>query len=146
MGPCSHEWHQKDQTRIPVPFDLCAFSFVTQVCGWPVITLLCGISSPEEEPQPSLWSPPRLESLPVWLPRLLQVSAPWLVCRCSSWWRTSNTSWTSAWMSWIGWMRRHGELPGPRWQPPACSPVFVQKVVSVISVLIWSMHSMEAID
>lgn len=46
-------------------------------------------------------------------------------CRCSSWWRTSNTSWTSAWMSWIGWTRRHGELPGPRWQSPACSPVFV---------------------
>lgn len=56
-------------------------------------------------------------------------------CRCSSWWRTSNTSWTSAWMSWIGWMRRHGELPGPRWQPPACSPVFVPMRRCVTGVL-----------
>lgn len=35
-------------------------------------------------------------------------------CRCSSWWRTSNTSLTSVWMSWTGWTRRHGEQPGPR--------------------------------
>lgn len=34
---------------MPVPFDLCASSPVTHICGWPVIFLLYGISSPGEE-------------------------------------------------------------------------------------------------
>lgn len=62
--PHSHGQNQEGQTGMPEPFDLRSSSPVIHTCGWPVIFLIYGISSPGQEPEPLP------EPSPVWLRRL----------------------------------------------------------------------------